>query len=60
MVKDIFVCYLVQSEEIFQIIPEWTQLSQGQKKKKAKKPCNIDQKNFMKILLHFPLTFSFD
>ena len=44
MVKDNFVCYLVQSEEIFQIIPEWTQLSQGQKKKKAKNLVTLTRK----------------
>ena len=29
------------------------------KEEKGKKPCNIDQKNFMKILFHFPPTFPF-
>ena len=33
MVKDNFVCYLVQSEEIFQIIPEWTIQSRTPEKK---------------------------
>ena len=37
MVKDKFVCWLVQSEEIFQTIPEWPQFSQGHQRKKAKK-----------------------
>ena len=42
---------LVQSEEIFQTIPEWAQFSQGHQRK----PCNIDLKISMKILFHYPL-----
>ena len=41
---------LVQSEEIFQTIPEWAQFSQGHQRK----PCNIALKISMKILFHYP------
>ena len=44
IVKDNFVHWLVQSEEIFQTIPEGAQFSQGHQRKKAKKLCNIDLK----------------
>ena len=46
MVKDNFVRQLVQSEEIFQNIPEWAQFSQGHREK-GRKPGNIELKNFL-------------
>ena len=56
VVKDNVACLLGQSEEIFQIIPEWAQFSQGHRRKRQKK-CNIDLKISMKIWFHDYLLF---
>ena len=59
IVKDNFVRWLVQSEEIFQTIPEWTQFSQGHQRKTGKKSCKFDQKISLKILFHYQSTVLF-
>ena len=42
----------MQSEEIFQAIPELAPFSQGSAKENGKKPCNTDSKMSVKILFH--------
>ena len=44
IVKDNFVRWLVQSEEIFQTIPEWAQSSQGHQRKTGKNHVNLTWK----------------
>ena len=58
MVKDNFVPQLVQSEEIFQNIPEWAQFSQGHREK-GRKPGNIELKNFLENVFLMPTYLCF-
>ena len=59
MVKDHFVYYCVQSEGIFQTIPEWAKFRVKDTGEKGKKPSHVDRKIAMKILFHYPPTFPF-
>ena len=44
----------MQSEAIFQTIPEYAQFSQGHRRKNnVKQPCNIELKISMKMLFHY-------
>ena len=56
MVKDNFVIFLEQGEEIFQTIPPMSTIHSRRPEKK-KKSCNVHPEMDMTILFHYPLTF---